>query len=296
MHSQVPSLLRFFATTAVVGVCVASMTAAAVAGPREGPRFGVAAAASCTDVIFIGARGSGEAAEKKTKGMGPSVYKMYERMRGLIVADGMTVRAGKVVYDALGVETLAPSPRQVGMLGGPLAPAGLALWYKNNYRKYMRSVSEGTTATEALVKTLAARCPDTDLILGGYSQGAMAVHQAELNLRDEGSIDALDAIAGTILLGDGDRVSQSSAHLVGTSPPEKEGVRTYAHTIEPRDVADPELTVNICDANDPVCDFDPSRLLNFPRFKRVHTEYLKRNGGERLKAAVDWLYNESLSP
>jgi hypothetical protein len=61
------------------------------------------------------------------------------------------------------------------------------------------------------------QCPQALLILAGYSQGAMVMHQAELRLAAAHDDGVLGQIAGTLLLGDGDRVSHTAADEFGTS-------------------------------------------------------------------------------
>ena len=70
-------------------------------------------------------------------------------------------------------------------------------------------------------------------MLAGYSQGAMAMHQAELELRDAGETELLTHVAGALLLADGDRVASTTAKRFGTASSTAEGIRTYLRSAVP---------------------------------------------------------------
>lgn len=55
--------------------------------------------------------------------------------------------------------------------------------------------SNGGPIMANLVKTALAQCPDTKVVLGGYSQGSMVVHNAANSL-------SADQVAGAVLFGD----------------------------------------------------------------------------------------------
>lgn len=80
------------------------------------------------------------------------------------------------------------------------------IYEKKNLKPYEASLADGVKQTIADVRAVLSLCPESELVLAGYSQGAMAVHQAELQLQRGGDEEALGAIGGTLLLGDGDRV------------------------------------------------------------------------------------------
>ena len=259
------------------------------------------AAVSCADVIVIGAAGSGERITRtdriKYRDMGESVWRMASRFMSGMARDlpddpGYSVDSTAISYTAAGVfETLTPSRGQRTLLlgGGPGLIAAAGFWYRNNFKKYIASINDGINKTVSTVRTIVSRCPESDLVLMGYSQGAMVVHQAEQKLEDAGNEDELGAIAGTILLADGDRVPWTSANEFGAvRAPNGMGVRTKFGGNSSRDVVDPEMTASICDWNDPVCDF----RYDFIRHLGVHTGYLDGAAGRRTAAAVDWLVNE----
>jgi hypothetical protein len=258
-----------------------------------GPANAVAprASRSCPDVTFIGARGSGEPADRATHGMGSSVSYMANRLDQALGASGLKMSTLPVIYPALGVDVLKPTKAEIALMvtGHPLEAA--ALYYEHNLKRYIASIDDGISQTVREANIVAANCPDTALVMAGYSQGAMVIHQAELQLDDQRHADVHDAIIGTLLLGDGDRVHDSRASLFGSSSAAGEGVRVYLHGIRGRDVDEPWGTAEICNSQDIVCDFNLGHIRSTKRATHasaVHTGYLAHNPTV-LDQAVDWL-------
>jgi hypothetical protein len=86
------------------------------------------------------------------------------------------------------------------------------------------------------------RAPDTRIVLAGYSQVAVAVHDAE-NYLAVNKPDAFSQVAGTLLLGDPDRVQRTRAKGFGTATGTAEGLRIFLHLVKARDVPDPSTTL-----------------------------------------------------
>lgn len=271
---------------AAIAICALASGASAAGASLH---TGTSSRTSCADVIFIGARGSGEAMNPNNGGMGPSVFHMAKRMRARLANYGDSMDMSGLRYPALGVETLYPSAFQIGLLRrNPLA--ALVLYKKRNFDKFIGSIDDGTAKMKQAIADFASGCPDSDLILGGYSQGAMVIHQAMLQLEASDS-EAGYAVVGSLLLADGDRAAGSRARLFGNAPRRGEGIRTYFRANNRRDVPDPELTASICDNGDVVCDFDRSAIRHPAGAIHTHTAYLKARVGV-LDDAVDWLARE----
>ncbi|HJQ29593.1 MAG TPA: cutinase family protein [Rubrobacter sp.] len=257
-----------------------------------------ATATNCPDVMFIGARGSGEPLLKKgsyveteSRGVGaPLAY-----MAGLLEEDvrgyGEEMQVFPVAYSADSVDDLVPSKTELAemALGG-----AATIYYERNYKPYAASIVGGVRQTIADIRSTIDRCPEAELVLAGYSQGAMAVHQAELQLEREGDEEALDAIGGTLLLGDGDRAPNTQAKLFGGAPRGGEGVQVYLHGFRAADVPEPETTAEICIKGDIVCDFGIHLSISWYKHATyVHTHYTKDPGEKAvLSQAVAWLAEE----
>jgi hypothetical protein len=128
----------------------------------------------------------------------------------------------------------------------------------------------------------------------------MAMHQAELQLAASHDTGLLGQIAGTLLLGDGDRVKHTAAREFGTSKNGAQGIRTYLGKNSDRDGPDPATTANICNAGDIVCDFSVSTLVNTILSGKgvcVHESYAvsqkhcKHSHNNALTQAATWVAN-----
>lgn len=263
-------------------------------------------AAQCGDVIIVGVRGSGE--ESYRHNMGPTVYTAAAAFARHVQTAGESHSYVGVQYEAAGVfETLIPNAGTLARMAlHALNPGKLwGVYRKRHVDKYLASIEDGIGKTMQTVRSTAGRCEFSDLILTGYSQGAMAVHQAQLRMHDAGD-EALDAVVGTLLIADGDRIANSAARSFGAAS--GEGIRPYLSGLldlrlyARRDVYDPELTANICIAGDLVCGFESAMSLrNLRNVKKVIADFKRRGGthliydrgkAAHLNDAVDWLAAE----
>jgi hypothetical protein len=227
-------LLATVALVASLGIA-----APASAAPASRPADTVA----CSDVLLLGARGSGQpqsgsAADGGT-GLGPQVYGVYQRLARQV--PGRTIAEQAVVYPAQGVQTLA-----------------------TNTQAYFSSLELGAQGTQAALRERAAACPRERLVLVGYSQGAMAIHRAVQDLDRAGDPVARSILArtdGVILISDGDRRRVDRATDYGTAG-RSEGV---GYALRPDSGARgtklpagmKDRTHSICLDLDVVCDYQP---------------------------------------
>lgn len=270
-----------------------------------GTGLSAAAVHGCRDVTFIGARGSGEPLQKKKAGRMVTVFHgvgepldyMAEELGTDITDYDETMAILPVIYPADSIDELIPSKVEAAALVSAATKSiGVAklIYEHSNLKPYEASIANGVKQTIADVHAVLGLCPESELVLAGYSQGGMAVHQAELQLQREGDEEALDAIGGTLLLGDGDRVPDTQARIFGGAPARGEGIQVYFGRFKPVDVVEPETTAEICIQGDVVCDF--GFHLSIPWYstgKRIHTTYMQ-DPRERavLTQAVAWLAEE----
>jgi len=195
----------------------------------------------CGDVLFLGARGSGQAAGGASAdagtGMGPQVYAAYQRMASDRPDRTITPRA--VVYPAQEVQALA------------LDSAA-----------YFAGLEQGVRDVKRTLRSEALRCPDQRLVLAGYSQGAMVMHRALQDLssaKDPAAVDILARLDGALLLADGDRIAKDRTTNYGSAGRSQGisyevGQQSRARgTRLPRKVAN--RVQSICEQADTVCDF-----------------------------------------
>jgi predicted esterase len=222
------------------------------------------------------------------------VGKPVAYMAGLLEADvsayGETMGILPVIYRADSVDELKPSKSELArmVLGG-----ARHIYEQENLRPYEASIADGVTQAIADVHAVVGGCPETELVLAGYSQGAMVIHQAELQLQREGDEEALDAIGGTLLLGDGDRAPNTQAKIFGLAPAGGEGVQVYFGRFKPVDVVEPETTAEICVRGDIVCDFKFHLDKAFyTEGTHIHSSYDGEPQQAYLRQAVAWLAEE----
>jgi predicted esterase len=247
--------------------------------------------AACEVVDFIGARGSGEPAGGQFHGLGAAVSKMISVVQGHLKKDHFSFATFAVNYPAASVDVLKPTAGEIsefaiGAMTG-LSPAVIAAikeYYDNQVKTYLASISAGVSAAVKKANSLHKACPSTLIVLAGYSQGAMVVHQAMGKL--SGTITT--CVKGALLLADGNRVPNTKAERLGTSLAKAEGIQTWithtahvgptAHDV-PKWSVDDSTTVNICNQSDFVCDFNFFTGVHWSRGFKVHTSYaVEKNG------------------
>jgi cutinase len=231
---------------------------------------GVATAApGCADYHWIGAAGSGQrdgAGLTANGGMGKVVYQSFLDLRDELAASGRTITAEAVQYPA------APVPLDGGVGG---------------WMDFMDSVKEGTKATAKQLAAFTEQCPDTKVVLAGYSQGAMVVHRNLKDLADD------PQVAAALLIADGDRLpgdttidlgSTAVAPSVGKGVAQEHSFLASAPTSKlPATIG--ARTVSVCDVGDPVCDYDADSSADplSAAALAIHTSYAPASSG-----AHDW--------
>jgi hypothetical protein len=105
-------------------------------------------AINCSNVVFIGARGSGEQYLTSSFGMGRTVKAVYDN----VAAQVPGLQAWGVIYDAIPAVSIPDFPSDV-----------------------QKSVEIGRETTNAFMSRQLAACPNQKFLLVGYSQGAMVV-------------------------------------------------------------------------------------------------------------------------
>ncbi|MCV7227937.1 cutinase family protein [Mycolicibacterium komossense] len=221
------------------------------------------AASTCADYHWIGAAGSGQrdgAGLTANGGMGRVVYQSYLQLRDELAANGQTIDAEAVQYPA------APVPLEGG-LGGWL--------------DFLGSVKDGTTATAEQFTAFTAQCPNTKVILAGYSQGAMVVHRNLYDLADD------PHVAAALLIADGDRLPVDTTIDLGSTavtPGVGQGVGQEHSFLASTDTSKlpPEIgmrTISVCDVGDPVCDYNPDTTELSAANLAIHTSYAPTSSG-----------------
>jgi hypothetical protein len=228
----------------------------------------------CKAVAIIGARGSGQSGDAgDDRALGPEVNIVATLVEKYLEADHIEARTSPAIYPADDVAgDLIPSKTEMRLFLLMIAlskasdikhtlDAIYADYYKHNIARFLASIKTGAATIVSDVEDEATACPHEKLILVGYSQGAMAIHQAEVQLAAS-SPDAAGHIAATVLIADGDRVPESRAALrLGGVHAIDAGIRPYFYRWRHSDVPAPtqppfpQSTAEICEKGDLVCDF-----------------------------------------
>ena len=222
------------------------------------------AATACGDFHWLGAAGSGQrdaAGLVSNGGMGGVVYQSYQQLSADLAVAGQTITAEAVQYRA------APVPANGG-IGG--------------WMDFMDSVEEGTDAAAKQFAAFTQRCPDTKVVLAGYSQGAMVIHRNLKALADD------PHVAAALLIADGDRLpadttinlgSTASVPGVGMGVAQEHSFLASAPT-SPLPSKLGARTISVCDVGDPVCDSDPDASgAVTPAAVAIHTSYAPSASG-----------------
>ena len=139
---------------------------------------------------------------------------------------------------------------------------------------FTASIDEGVATAFDELNNQAARCPSARFVLAGYSQGAMVMHQLLLRLTDQANTGLLGRIADTALIADGDKKRATAAVTFGTAGRAAEGVRS-ALSVGERDIPTKKAasTYDICNRDDPVCDFSSQTIVHWEAANAVHVRY-----------------------
>ncbi|GAA2249576.1 cutinase family protein, partial [Herbiconiux moechotypicola] len=224
----------------------------------------------CADVLFIGARGSGESYDT-FDGYGHMVAKVRDGFVSTLRTD-VRVRQLAVDYPAPPTEQAANDVR-------------------DGTNIYFDSMAEGRRKIEDVIADSQQRCPSEKLVLAGYSAGAGVVHSALLTFGD------VEKLVGVVLIADPSR-HKNHANAVTFGNPAKVGGLLYGLGVQFGSIpkATRMKTIEYCLAYDPVCDvantsllgpaFVPAALAQVAIGKSIHEQYgrnLDKSGAEMAK-------------
>jgi hypothetical protein len=236
----------------------------------------------CDDVLFIAAAGSGQHyAGDSNLTVSPELKKVYDGLRQVIPSN-KKVGVQVLDYPALSVDVLLQKTNGVNLQSAEQVLG-------SNIPQYLNGKDAGITALYAAVAHVRSTCHNEAIVLSGYSQGAMVVHQFLQEYAQTSGPDK-DAIKAVVLVADPMRVANSQVFDFGTAAPSSYGVCQFVSAVvncnglvpvEDIPAMYQPLTTSICNAYDPVCDtstlvstFWPLGLQAMSRIgTHVHTAY-----------------------
>lgn len=248
---------RTIATAVAATLAVGGLTFAAAPAQAVGGFHQVEPDSPCTDVLVLGARGSGQSAEDAF-GVGPEVYLGIGAYANQL--PGYDIGFDEVVFSAQDVKTLA------------LMNNG-----KWDGKTFLDGMYEGVTNAVKYIRNRAGMCQDEHYVLAGFSQGAMVMHRTFTELAGLGSrltepSLALPRIDGVLAIADGDRYPGEGSRRYGTASASTNGVswivknstkypmRKVIPSID--DWLPSERFHSVCQEGDIVCDFNSVTTAN----------------------------------
>jgi alpha-tubulin suppressor-like RCC1 family protein len=188
--------------------------------------------ANCKDVLFVGARGSGQ-----SSGLGGQVTDFRDALRTRLPS-------------AWSMESV-PLAKDDGY---PAYSVFRLVHPKLGLAQYLSGISTGVTLAMGILQQRAATCPNQRIVLAGFSQGAMVMHRVARRLVTDGDSQILDRIAGIYLVGDGDREKNTGAQLWGSAGLHGWGIDRPLKGDLPIPARLEGRTHEVCKKRDPVCD------------------------------------------
>jgi hypothetical protein len=203
---------------------------------------------TCTPVLFIRARGSGETGpgstagwdtSKDPSGFGPEVDDVYTQVQNAFGASN--VQAEPLDYAA------DPVPSATQIRSGAVAA-------------YFTDLSAGITQAISDLTSQATACPGQEIIMAGYSQGAMVLHRVLHQLGSAAGQPILSRVATAVLIGDGDQVPFDREVMDGSAFPFAYGVGQVDRAVSGSSSAAFSSSlgarvIRVCNRGDLVCDF-----------------------------------------
>ena len=254
---------------AIAGVAVLALTTSGLMAGTAGAATTVKTAtttakASCKEVLFLGARGSGE--------FGPGDYGFNStRIKGDPYGFGGEVNSSyKELKGDLGAK-VSVQPVSVSY------PANSALTtLERAPNLYFTGLGNGVKSAVAFLTKQDKACPYQAIVLSGYSSGAMVQHRVLHQLINAKDTSILNRIYGAILIADGDQVANDNETYFGTAPKAASGIgHWYTHISHTSGAPFPakysNVILRVCNNHDPVCNASHTdlNLLNL----LIHVHY-----------------------
>jgi hypothetical protein len=128
------------------------------------------------------------------------------------------------------------------------APTSELVQGPDGYKDFLASVADGADKLKTLLLYERGKCPSSKLILAGYSQGALAIHEDIVGYATANGIAAIDLIA------DPERTPKGAGSNLGTAGAHS-GIYSFRFAGTPLPSYLSNITTSLCDSDDVVCDF-----------------------------------------
>lgn len=225
--------------------------------------------APCVDVLFVGARGSGQTSTDE--------HEMGQQVSSALAAYSSRVSGRRIAYWPVNYES-----HDVGVL------VNVAVAALGGVKKYFKGMDQGVNDAIDVLARRSKMCPLERYVLAGYSQGAMVIHRVVTELDDKTRV-GYPRVDGILLIADGDRLSKPSEHRRGSAPGDARGltwrfvgvsqlITDHDATIRQLGPRWAERTYSVCDRGDIVCDANhvfsgATWMLKIVAGVRIHTKH-----------------------
>ena len=105
----------------------------------------------------------------------------------------------------------------------PVNSAGVPTLRPSSWKNFVRGIEKGVDRAYAVPTARQRTCPQEQIILAGYSQGAMVAHRLYWDLRTSKQTGIVNRIAGVVLIADGDRWPSDGVVHAGTASAKSRG-------------------------------------------------------------------------
>lgn len=253
----------------LVAVGVTSMMIVAVLGVvvfRGGRAYGsgTGGVGQCQQIMFIAVMGSGEYPSGDDFSVSPELETIFENMANVTVTSGASLGGVALPYPATSVDVLLSGYADMGSwYNAPEAwVGGVYNSLSNAMPQYLLSEQTGESEMRSLFANERAQCSTSKFVLGGYSQGAMVIHDFLNYLAGTKDSASQASIVGIALVADPARTANSGTLNFGTAPDSSAGVcgisRIASKCAKPpvKNIASmfQSRTVSVCNVDDIVCD------------------------------------------
>lgn len=260
-------------------------------GPNTTVSGGTSGAGQCGNAVFIAATGSGQHYASPTDlSVSPQLVAFYTSMVQTAASKDIGVRV--LDYPATSVDALFAGLNQITARNRLDYLAKLRAKLPDNIRAYLAGEKQGVAALWGQYTSVRVGCPaNTKIVLGGYSQGAMVVHEFLNELAATNDTAGKKAIIGSVLLADPERVKHSGVLELSDAAYSSYGVCDLLSLAVKCAAPDPlsdlkppflGTTVSVCSNDDPICD--TSELI--PQFERVWFDASARSSLVNLAKTV----------
>ena len=222
-----------------------------------------AGAGACGDTVFIAATGSGQYWKSDTDlSVSPQLTTLY---KGIVSKAGHKKVGIRVLnYPATSVDALFAGVNQISERNKITYAKKVTAKLQSNINDYLAGEKQGLAAMWGAYTSVRFSCsPSTKIVLGGYSQGSMVVHEFLNELAATKDKAGKQAVIGAVLLADPERVKYSTVLEMSDAQFGSNGVcdmfSKVVHCAAPDTLSDiagfyQRTAISVCAFKDPVCD------------------------------------------